>query len=242
MIKNRGYYIEKTNYSEEEIKKIKEELTVMPKVLEFGAKPAQDDEDIDIDPNADKKYKLYTNTKKYLILPRFYGQSKFGKTEIKIKDNPIDINFKGTLRDYQVPIVNLMEQHITKQGGGLLSVPCGRGKTLMAIYLITKLKLKTLVVVHKSFLLDQWIKSINLFTDAKTGTIRGNIIDTEKEIDSDIYTLNKFMNNIISNRKKVYDGFPTENLETSLADLVLLYNIEKNDYLYYNNIIIYIHL
>ena len=38
------------------------------------------------------------------------------------------------------------------------------------------------------------------------------------------------MNNIISNRKKVYDGFPTENLETSLADLVLLYNIEKNDY------------
>ena len=181
MIKNRGYYIEKSKYTDDDIKKIKEELTVMPKVLEFGAKPAQDDEDIDIDPNADKKYKLYTNTKKYLILPRFYGQSKFGKTEIKIKDNPIDINFKGTLRDYQVPIVNLMEQHITKQGGGLLSVPCGRGKTLMAIYLITKLKLKTLVVVHKSFLLDQWIKSINLFTDAKTGTIRGNIIDTENK-------------------------------------------------------------
>ena len=45
----------------------------------------------------------------------------------------------------------------------------------------SQLKLKTLVVVHKSFLLDQWIKSINLFTDAKTGTIRGNIIDTENK-------------------------------------------------------------
>jgi hypothetical protein len=38
------------------------------------------------------------------------------------------------------------------------------------------------------------------------------------------------MNNIIENRKKVYNGFPKENLEMSLADLVLFYNIEKNDY------------
>jgi superfamily II DNA or RNA helicase len=184
MIKNRGYYIEKSKFTEDDIKKIKLELTVEPKESTFVNKQIVDnpnnEENQDKDED-DKKYKLYVNTKKYLILPRFYGQNKFGKCEIKIIDNPININFKGSLRDYQVPIVNLMEQHILKSGGGLLSVPCGRGKTLMAIYLITKLKLKTLVVVHKSFLLDQWIKSINTFTDAKTGTIRGPIIDVENK-------------------------------------------------------------
>lgn len=42
------------------------------------------------------------------------------------------------------------------------------------------------------------------------------------------------MNNIITTRKKVYEDFPKENLETSLSNLVLLYNIEKNNY---NNLI-----
>lgn len=184
MIKNRGYYIEKFNFTEEDIVKIKEELTVVPKTVDFINKKISNDNEIENIDNVDednKKYKLYTNTKKYIILPRFYGQNKFGKCEIKIEEHPINIEFKGTLRDYQIPIVNLMEQHILKQGGGLLSVPCGRGKTLMAIYLITKLKLKTLVVVHKSFLLDQWIKSINFFTNAKTGTIRGKTIDVENK-------------------------------------------------------------
>jgi len=185
MIKNRGYYIEKSNYTEEEIRKIKDELTVIPKVLEFTNKAVKNNTDINDnindDENDDKKYKLYVNTKKYLILPRYYGVRKFGEAEIKIQKYPVNINFKGTLRDYQQPIVNQMEQHLTKKYGGLLSVPCGRGKTLMAINMITKLKVKTLVVVHKSFLLEQWIKSINTFTDAKVGTIRGKTIDVENK-------------------------------------------------------------
>jgi len=38
------------------------------------------------------------------------------------------------------------------------------------------------------------------------------------------------MNNIIENRKKVYQNFPKENLEASLADMVLFYNINETDY------------
>ena len=38
------------------------------------------------------------------------------------------------------------------------------------------------------------------------------------------------MNTIIETRKKVYQNFPKENLEVSLADMVLLYNINQNDY------------
>ena len=122
MIKNKGYYIEKANYTEDDIKKIKEELTVMPKVLEFGAKPAQDSNDEEFDPDADKKYKLYTNTKKYLILPRFYGQSKFGKTEIKIKpftkkDNRMEFIkkraslFNKLVLDYFIKNLDAFQRH-----------------------------------------------------------------------------------------------------------------------------------
>jgi len=38
------------------------------------------------------------------------------------------------------------------------------------------------------------------------------------------------MNNIIENRKKVYQNFPKENLSDNLSDMVLFYNISDNDY------------
>jgi len=37
-------------------------------------------------------------------------------------------------------------------GGGILSIPPGKGKTIIALYLACLLKVKTLVIVHKSFL------------------------------------------------------------------------------------------
>jgi hypothetical protein len=39
------------------------------------------------------------------------------------------------------------------------------------------------------------------------------------------------MNHIIKTRKQVYKNFPKDNLEISLSDLVLFYNISENDYL-----------
>lgn len=52
--------------------------------------------------------------------------------------------------------------------------------TIMALYIISKLKLKTLVIVHKEFLLNQWIEKINEFLpNAKIGKIQGQIIDIE---------------------------------------------------------------
>jgi superfamily II DNA or RNA helicase len=53
--------------------------------------------------------------------------------------------------------------------------------TVLAIYLSYILKLKTLIIVHQEFLQDQWIERFNMFTDAKIGTIRGQIIDTENK-------------------------------------------------------------
>lgn len=169
-LKYKGYYIKKSSLSESEIKNIKKELKVKPKIIEFGNGQ-----------NDDISYKLYQTSKKYIIVPKYYGIEKFGKIDFKIEPDKVNINFNGQLRDYQIPIVDKILNHMNEKGGGLLSVPCGRGKTLMAIYIAHKLGLKTLVVTHKSFLLSQWKKQIKKFCNIDAGTIRAKIIDVDKK-------------------------------------------------------------
>ena len=79
------------------------------------------------------------------------------------------------------------------KGGGLLEIQCGEGKTVMALKIISELKKKTLVIVHKEFLLQQWKERINQFLPtAQVGRIQGDIID----IDGTICSQNNFKNGI----------------------------------------------
>ena len=170
-IKYKGYYIKKSKLSDTELKKIKTDLTVEPKTIQFAVE------------TTDSKYKLYKSSKKYIIVPKYYGIKNFGKIKLKVDPEEVTIKFNGQLRDYQEPIVEKILNHMNNIGGGLLSVPCGRGKTLMAIYIAHKLNVKTLVVVHVSFLLNQWKKQIKKFCDIDAGVIRGKTIDVDdKEI------------------------------------------------------------
>ena len=167
-LKYKGYYIKKSDLTDDQLKKIKKELKVKPKTMDFGAKETDDD-----------SYKVYKITKKFVIVPKYYGIENFGNVPFKSELVKNEITFNGTLRDYQVPIVDKLLKHLDEKGGGLLSVPCGRGKTLMAIYIAHRLGVKTLVVTHKSFLLKQWQNQIKRFCDIDAGTIRGKIIDTK---------------------------------------------------------------
>ena len=57
--------------------------------------------------------------------------------------------------------------------------------TSMAIFMATVLqqstKKPTLVLTHKSFLLDQWVDRIKQFTNAKVGVIRQDVVDVENK-------------------------------------------------------------
>jgi superfamily II DNA or RNA helicase len=76
--------------------------------------------------------------------------------------------------------VNKYIKHVGVSGGGLLDVDPGKGKTVMALNIISKLQKSTLVIVHKSFLLNQWIERIQQFLPgARVGRIQGQIIDTQ---------------------------------------------------------------
>ena len=166
-LKYKGYYIKRKDLTIEQINKIKKDLKVKPKLIEFGATTDK----------SDTSYKLYKLTKKYIIIPKYYGIEHFGNISFKIEPDKYIIDFTGTLRDYQIPITNAIKKHLYEKGGGLLAVPCGRGKTSMAIYIAHILGLKTLIITHKKFLGNQWKKQIKRFTGHDSGTIAGKIID-----------------------------------------------------------------
>jgi len=83
-----------------------------------------------------------------------------------------------------LPIVDTFINSVNEieGGGGIISVPCGYGKTVLALYILTKLKVKTLVVVHKEFLMNQWKERIEEFIpEARVGKIQGPVIKTENK-------------------------------------------------------------
>lgn len=129
-------------------------------------------------------FPIYRESSQKLYMPRYFGIEHFGFPEESRIAPPISINlsFRGELREYQDNIISAYMNNITKKGidGGLLEIPCGRGKTVMALKILSLLKVKTLIIVHKGFLLDQWTERIHQFLpSAKIGRIQGQIIDIE---------------------------------------------------------------
>ncbi len=166
---NQGYIITKKYFDEKTIKKIKKDLKVKPFIRGSRGKFA-------------KKFKIYKENDYKLCVPKFYGLQNIGiPDKIDIDDGiDIKISFGGSLRDYQKDVINKVLPLIKNQKGGTISLPPGRGKTVIANYLISELKKKTLVIVHKTFLLNQWKARINQFLpDAKVGIIQGPKIDTD---------------------------------------------------------------
>lgn len=123
------------------------------------------------------KFYAYRESPHTLYGPRFYGNHTLPSR--LVEGTSIDLPFHGTLRGEQIKAVDCF----MKTKCGLLELPCGFGKTILALYLVHALKKRTLVIVHKEFLLEQWIERIREFLPTATvGRIQGDTIDTNKDI------------------------------------------------------------
>jgi len=175
ILTKRGYAIIKDRFSFNTLQECKTDLLVKPYINEdFGGTAVE--------------FPIYLESNKKFYLPKHYGFEKFGEPDqVKIKKgHEINIEFKGQLRPKQLPVVQSFIDSCddscfaTKSNGGIISVPCGWGKTIMGLWLIAKLKRKTLIVVHKEFLMNQWKQRIKEFLpDAKVGTLQASTIDIE---------------------------------------------------------------
>ena len=165
----KGYTILKSELSVSLQLALKELLTVKPFV---PGSPVQ----------VQKSFPAYRESDKKIYVPRYFGIQLFGSpkhTKITEGDN-IQVAFKGILRDYQAPVVDKFLNHVASGGGGLLELPCAWGKTSASLYICSQIKKKTLVIVHKEFLMNQWVERIQQFIpEAKIGKIQGQIVDIE---------------------------------------------------------------
>lgn len=166
----KGYTVLKKEISLEQQQFIKNELTIKP--YKNG----------NIGKNIESSFPVYRESINKFYIPRYFGEIHFGPPkENKITEGTdIDLIFNGTLREHQHPPVNNYLEKVNNGGGGLLDLPCAFGKTSLSLYIISKLKKKTLVLVHKEFLFNQWIERIKQFLpSARIGKIQGQIIDID---------------------------------------------------------------
>jgi superfamily II DNA or RNA helicase len=126
----KGYTIPKSVLSKDDEEYLKKELFVKPEV--FGASYGAP---------VESAFPVFRENSNKIYLPRFYGINRYGmptRSEIGTGDN-ISVEFTKPLRDYQDKIIDVYTKYVDsplckdapeKGGGGILEVPCGRGKCL----------------------------------------------------------------------------------------------------------------
>ena len=157
----------RSGYITDDSNDVKKELTVRAVVnTEFGFPPPP--------------FKVFRKTKSGICIPRFYGEDKFGPPKEDRRPEPVKISckFNGKLRDetHQNDALGAA----LKAGHGVLSLPCGFGKTTVSLAIACKLGYRTMIVVHKEFLANQWRERIQQFCPgASIGIVQQNKKETE---------------------------------------------------------------
>jgi len=172
-----GYILCKHLLGDHEMLQIKKDLTIMPYMI-----PAFKQLYINTN-NKEKQFNIYVENANYIYVPRFYGIKKYGAIKKSLIKEGNDVNVKmlySPLEHQKIALEKTLNT-LKNEGGGVLSLPCGYGKTFIAVLVSTVISKKTLIVVNKETLLDQWIEAILQFTDTKIeeiGIVRGNNTDT----------------------------------------------------------------
>jgi superfamily II DNA or RNA helicase len=189
----KGYAVKKSYLNEIQTQGLRSELTMAPKVLDKFQKDIQN-------------FPIYAESKTRFYVPRHWGIKKFGKPEADIVSEgmelPETITFKADFppRDFQKDII---ETFIGKGANGLICVPCGYGKTFMALNIAVRLHRRFLIVVDKEFLMNQWKSEIeNFIIGARVGILQANKV----QIDSEKYDVTICMIQTIC-RRELPEGF-----------------------------------
>ena len=153
------------------LKNLKELLTVKPYIPSVFVKPQYV-----------QRYPVFYETEEHIYLPKHYGIDKYGlfksTTRNINKTNVSYWKFSGTIRDSQKPVI---ESYLTPEPrDGIISLQTGGGKTVCALYIASVLQMPTIVLVHNTFLRDQWTDRIRAFLpSARIGSIQGDTVDVQ---------------------------------------------------------------
>ena len=171
MLTLQGYKLDKNNVPN--LIQLKTALTVRPYIPSVFVKPQYV-----------QKYPVFVETKDHIFVPKHYGIAEFGlpsRSEREVpKTDPAFWVFEGKIRETQVEVVN---SYLTPEPrDGIISLQTGGGKTVCALYIASKIQMPTIVLVHNTFLRDQWIDRIKAFLPkARIGSLQADVVDIDKK-------------------------------------------------------------
>ena len=133
------------------------------------------------------RFPLFQESESKLYLPKYFGLRRYG---FPTRPGAVTLDpgepcrtglvFAGRLRPEQMEPIEafLAAARDPSRMGGLLSMPCGFGKTVIALHLVAALGVRAMVVVHKDFLLGQWRERIGQFLPGATlGLVKAKAVD-----------------------------------------------------------------
>ena len=122
-----------------------------------------------------------------------------------------ECKFNGKLRDYQKDAKNEAITHLNKYGSTIISCFPGWGKTSVSLYIATKIRLKTLIVIHRIVLINQWKQAIKRFCpDSKIQVLTSK---STLDKDADFYIMNPI--NIPKQSREFYSDMGTVIIDES---------------------------
>lgn len=171
MLTLQGYKVDKNTVPN--LIQLKTALTVRPYIPSVFVKPQYV-----------QKYPVFVETKDHIFVPKHYGIAEFGpppKSERDVPKTPAEFwKFEGKIRDNQVEVVN---SYLTPEPrDGIISLQTGGGKTVCALYIASQIQVPTIVLVHNTFLRDQWIDRIKAFLPkARIGSLQADVVDIDNK-------------------------------------------------------------
>ncbi len=137
-----------------------------------------------------KKFKVFLESPTRLVVPLQWARAALAPFRPRWRDargpgEDARLDFRGSLRPSlrQPEAVQAVLDSWEACGGAMLCLPVGFGKTLCALYLASVVKKKTLVLVHKAFLKDQWVERVGDFLPgARVTEVQGDVCDTSGDV------------------------------------------------------------
>jgi hypothetical protein len=124
----------------------------------------------------------------YVYVPFAYGCGKYERPS-RESFPPCSPKFEGELRPGQAQLASESLRILNRVGSVIIAAYTGFGKSCTAVWLITRTRLKALVVCHRVVLINQWESSFKKFCPSS----RVQILESStKELDpsADFYIMN----------------------------------------------------
>ena len=164
-----GYAIKKSSLTPRSTQKLRKDLTVAPLTKGKARGP-------------DTSFTVYMESPTKFYVPRCWATETYGPAqEIKISEGQAlsarSKEFTGNPYPYQEAII---QNFLDSGSNGLICVPCGKGKTFMALAIASRIGRRFMVVVDKEFLMNQWRGEMAaVMPNLRVGILQGDKLEVE---------------------------------------------------------------